>query len=352
MRSRRYWPIWGSISAWRSRTGRPRTLKSWPSASTSRIKNEPVPGPSRWMGLAAHVGFWDSIERLKRINDASQKGRPRLQPHLVSPSGDVRKPRRRVAETRADPHDAAQGEGSAPDRRAADHAGEARRAACPPPGNFPPWRPRPFRKIADDARSALCRPRWRLHPHHQGRVPLWRQRADGGHRARRPRSRRQGQGFRPGRRRYRRRGSRRLEPGVSPPGLPDREDLDVLTPPAIRDDIVSDDKPARSGAIAQCRYRGAPIRVGTRVPWLPQSAGPLTGYTLREKPRLRRSPLLQAAKRRRGLSFLAGGFSSGDPLSEPVQHLFERNAFAAVELRNAFSVLFDLPAFAVVEVLP
>ena len=53
-----------------------------------------------------------------------------------------------------------------------------------------------------------------------------------------------------------------------------------------------------------------------------------------------------------GLSFLAGGFSSGEPLSEPVQHLLERNAFAAVELRNAFSVFFDLSAFAIVEVLP
>src|SRR5437868_4351576 len=83
----------------------------------------------------------DELELLKRINDASQKSRPRLQPHLVSPSGDVRKPRRRVAEARADSHDAAQGEGSAPDCRAADHAGQARRAACPAPGDCPSWRP-------------------------------------------------------------------------------------------------------------------------------------------------------------------------------------------------------------------
>src|SRR5215471_6773991 len=38
MRSRRCWRRWGFISAWRSRTGRPRISRNWPSASTSRIE--------------------------------------------------------------------------------------------------------------------------------------------------------------------------------------------------------------------------------------------------------------------------------------------------------------------------
>src|ERR1700739_2418516 len=39
MKSRRCWPKWGFISAWRFRTGRPRTSKSWLSASTSPIED-------------------------------------------------------------------------------------------------------------------------------------------------------------------------------------------------------------------------------------------------------------------------------------------------------------------------
>src|SRR5499427_10598120 len=39
MRSRKCWLRWASISAWRSRTGRPRTSRNWPSVSTSLIED-------------------------------------------------------------------------------------------------------------------------------------------------------------------------------------------------------------------------------------------------------------------------------------------------------------------------
>src|ERR1700741_183557 len=39
MRSRKGWPRWDSISAWRSRTGRRKTSRNWPSASTSPIED-------------------------------------------------------------------------------------------------------------------------------------------------------------------------------------------------------------------------------------------------------------------------------------------------------------------------
>src|SRR5215467_3119504 len=39
MRSRKCWLRWASISAWKSRTGRPRTSRSWPSGSTSPIED-------------------------------------------------------------------------------------------------------------------------------------------------------------------------------------------------------------------------------------------------------------------------------------------------------------------------
>src|SRR5436305_11529229 len=39
MRSRKCWPRWDFTSAWRSRTGRPKTSRSSPSASTSLIED-------------------------------------------------------------------------------------------------------------------------------------------------------------------------------------------------------------------------------------------------------------------------------------------------------------------------
>ena len=54
------------------------------------------------------------------------------------------------------------------------------------------------KKLFDMLAPALQGPPRRLHPHHQGGLPLRRQRADGGDRVRRPRRRRQGPGFRSG----------------------------------------------------------------------------------------------------------------------------------------------------------
>ncbi len=56
-------------------------------------------------------------------------------------------------------------------------------------------------QVTQAVRHAGCPlqgPPGRLHPHHQGRLPLRRQRPDGRDRIRRPRRRCQGQGFRPG----------------------------------------------------------------------------------------------------------------------------------------------------------
>src|SRR5258708_9356808 len=49
MRSRKCWPRWGSISACRSRTGRPRTSRSSPRSSKSRTE------PGRLKGTGVHV---------------------------------------------------------------------------------------------------------------------------------------------------------------------------------------------------------------------------------------------------------------------------------------------------------
>ena len=54
------------------------------------------------------------------------------------------------------------------------------------------------RKLFDTLAVPLQGPPGRLHPHHQGGLPLRRQCPDGGDRIRRPRRRCQGQGFRPG----------------------------------------------------------------------------------------------------------------------------------------------------------
>ena len=53
-------------------------------------------------------------------------------------------------------------------------------------------------KKCSSSRHPLQGPQGRLYPHHQGRLPLRRQRADGGDRIRRPRCRCQGPRFRPG----------------------------------------------------------------------------------------------------------------------------------------------------------
>ena len=74
---------------------------------------------------------------VKEIDDASRHERPQAQPHQQPPQGDVRQHGGGADQARADQDDAAQGQGSAPRRREADHPGQARRPACPPPGDLP-----------------------------------------------------------------------------------------------------------------------------------------------------------------------------------------------------------------------
>ena len=66
---------------------------------------------------------------------ASRISRPPVQPHGRAPQGHVRQHVPGPDQARADRHHAAEGEGSAPGRREAGHAGQARRPARPPPGD-------------------------------------------------------------------------------------------------------------------------------------------------------------------------------------------------------------------------
>src|SRR5205085_5260842 len=84
-------------------------------------RNEPVDAGTR-------PGMTVGSKGEEGVN-APSKEPSRLQPHLRASRGDVREPRGRSVEAREDPHNAAEGQGSAADRRAANHAGEARRAA-------------------------------------------------------------------------------------------------------------------------------------------------------------------------------------------------------------------------------
>lgn len=80
----------------------------------------------------------------------------------------------------------------------ARHPRQARRPARPPPGDRADQGCRARRQALRGPRPALQGAQRRLSPHHEGGLPLRRQRPDGDHRVRRSRRRRQGQGFRPG----------------------------------------------------------------------------------------------------------------------------------------------------------
>ena len=101
-------------------------------------------------------------------------------------------------QARADRDHVAEGEGPASDRREAGHARQARRPACPPPGDRADPRRRHGQEALRGARPALQGPQRRLYPRAQGRLPLRRQRARRGDRIRRSRRRRQGSQFRSG----------------------------------------------------------------------------------------------------------------------------------------------------------
>ena len=95
-------------------------------------------------------------------------------------------------QARADRHHAAEGQGAAADRREAGDARQEGRPRHAPSGDQRDARPGSGPKAVRRARHPLQGPPGRLYPHHQGRLSLWRQRADGGDRIRRPRRRCQG----------------------------------------------------------------------------------------------------------------------------------------------------------------
>ncbi len=82
-----------------------------------------------------------------------------------------------------------EGEGPSPGRRKARHAGQARRPARPPPGDRADQGRAARQEALRRARPALQGAQRRLHPHHEGRLPLRRQRGHGRDRVRRPRRR-------------------------------------------------------------------------------------------------------------------------------------------------------------------
>ena len=166
------------ISAWRSRAGRRRTSRSWPSGSKSRT--EPAAGRQR-PGVQQTMRHGIAGRKLSRTSSHRKA--------MFAQHGGG------ADQARADHDHAAEGEGAAPDRREADHARQARRPACPPPG---------LAQLKDDEAGATScstalAERYkaapgRLHPRAEGRLPLRRRGADGGDRAGRPRPRGQGPG--------------------------------------------------------------------------------------------------------------------------------------------------------------
>ena len=92
---------------------------------------DPPPSPGRRKVVSDLES--DCRKRIERCATACMDAASK--PPLRTPQGDVREPLRFVAQARADQDDAAQGQGSAPDRREADHHGPARRVACPPPSD-------------------------------------------------------------------------------------------------------------------------------------------------------------------------------------------------------------------------
>ena len=87
---------------------------------------------------------------------------------------------------RGDQDHAAQGQGTAPRRRAADHARQGADAGQPAPGLRPPARPRHRHQAVRRAGPALQGAPGRLHAHPEDGLPRRRQRADGVRRAGRP----------------------------------------------------------------------------------------------------------------------------------------------------------------------
>ena len=86
---------------------------------------------------------------------------------------------RLAAAPRSHQDHAAQGQGTAPRRRAPDHARQGADAGQPPPRLRPPARPRDRHEAVRRAGPAVQGASGRLHPHPEDGLPQRRQRADG-----------------------------------------------------------------------------------------------------------------------------------------------------------------------------
>src|SRR5262245_4559226 len=95
------------------------------------------PGLTNGRTQEAHLSSKsDTPSRLRDQGEghASWQGTPQTQSYGRAPAGDVRQYVRGADQARADRHHAAEGEGTAPDRREASHARQARRTEPAPPG--------------------------------------------------------------------------------------------------------------------------------------------------------------------------------------------------------------------------
>ncbi|CAA9219170.1 MAG: LSU ribosomal protein L17p, partial [uncultured Acetobacteraceae bacterium] len=123
---------------------------------------------------------------------APQDRRAEAQRHLQPPARHVPQHGDVTAQARADHHDPAQSQGTAPLRRADHHARQAGRAPRPAAGLRPDHGREGGGQALHHHRRPLPRPPRRLLPRAEGRHALWRRGADGGDRTRGPRPGRQG----------------------------------------------------------------------------------------------------------------------------------------------------------------